>query len=288
MSNDTSLIAFKSISNFTNELASVFSEEHRPLKLYSHLIKKTTISHTEAIDKHINAFKMFCINNRSAIISQQTKEIKHFKISYSSRVFIDMKEIFDKADKETTDIIWKHLLTISACLDPTGKARQILQENNKGQTSGETDFLNSIISKVETSVNPNSNPFEALNSITQSGIFSELMQGMGQGLQNGSLDLGKLMGSVQNMVSQLNNQTGGSEGQDETMGMMNNVMSTMMNNLNVNQNIDNNNQQQIPDLANMLAPMMGAMFGANSTGKVLPDIDGMTNNNKKNNIEDID
>ena len=63
---DTSLVTFKAISNFTTSLEEVFGKEERPLKLYVHLISKTTLSHEKAIQKHIEAFRFFCTANRDA------------------------------------------------------------------------------------------------------------------------------------------------------------------------------------------------------------------------------
>ena len=150
MSTDTSLITFKTISNFTNDLGDVFSEKHRPLKLYVHLINKTTLSHEQPIQKHIDAFRDFCIANRDAI-SNKSVDLNKEKIIYSKRVFINMKEIFDIADKETIDVIWMHLLTISALVDPAGRAREILKEESEKETCSisEVNFLTDIISKVE-------------------------------------------------------------------------------------------------------------------------------------------
>ena len=47
------LIAFKTICNFVNELASEYATKHKPLKLYQRLINKTQISHDQIIKKHI-------------------------------------------------------------------------------------------------------------------------------------------------------------------------------------------------------------------------------------------
>lgn len=90
---DTSLITFKAISNFANELGEVFSDKHRPLKLYVHLINKTTLADDEPIQKHIHAFKTFCVTNRNEIYTK-SKKLSKDKIIYSKRVFINMKEIF--------------------------------------------------------------------------------------------------------------------------------------------------------------------------------------------------
>ena len=204
---DTSLVSFKAISNFTTSLEEVFGKDQRSLKLYVHLINKTTLSHEKAISKHIEAFRTFCTANRDALEHKDASKLVVTKISYSERVYINFSRIFNSADKDTSEVIWKHLLTIAALVDPTGKARQILKDTAKNGSGPalEANFLSDIIGKVEEHVDPNANPMEAVASIMKSGVFAELVGGMGNGLQDGSLDLGKLMGTVQNMVTSLRN-----------------------------------------------------------------------------------
>jgi hypothetical protein len=277
MSTDTSLITFKTISNFTNDLGDVFSEKHRPLKLYVHLINKTTLSHEQPIQKHIDAFRDFCIANRDAI-SNKSVDLNKEKIVYSKRVFINMKEIFDIADKETIDVIWMHLLTISALVDPAGKAREILKEEaQKGGDGDEINFLTDIISKVEANVDPNANPMEAVTSIMQSGIFSDLVTGMGTGLQDGSLDLGKLMNTVQKMVTKLSNDAGDHEGGEQAANMIN----TMIGSLTAGSKAPSNDgtAQPMPDIASMLGPMMAMMAGS---GGGMPNLANMMQGNIEN------
>lgn len=267
---DTSLITFKAISNFTNCLEEVFGLDHRFLKLYAHLINKTQIAHEKPILKHIEAFRTFCVSNRDAIESKEYKKFEMKSITYSDRVYIDMDIIFSGADRETSVIIWKHLLTISALVDPTGKAKQLLKESSKSSKNGlEANFLSNIIEKVEENVDPNANPMEAVTSIMQSGVFQELVTGMGEGLQNGDLDLSKLMGTVQTMVGGLSQDSDGSnKGSEDVMNMMN----TMMSNMQAGQNSPDNNgeQQPMPDIANimnMVGPMLGAL---NTNGGGMP------------------
>jgi len=273
MSTDTSLITFKAISNFTNDLGEVFSEKHRPLKLYTHLINKTTIAHDKPIEKHIEAFRLFCVANRDAIAAKDIKQISKNKISYSKRVYINMQEIFASSDSETTTVIWKHFLTISALVDPAGKARQILKEQAANGGGDEVNFLTDIISKVENQVNPDSNPMEAVSAIMQSGIFTDLVSGMGNGLQDGSLDLGKLMGTVTTMVTKLSGNAGDQEGGEQAM----NMISTMMGNMTAGANSPNNDgtHQPMPDLAGMLGPMMGAMMGGGGGAGGMPNLASM-------------
>jgi hypothetical protein len=269
---DTSLITFKTISNFTNDLGEVFSEKHRPLKLYAHLINKTTLSHEKPIEKHIEGFRNFCIANRDAISNRSVSKLAKEKIIYSKRVYINMKEIFQMADAETSEVIWMHLLTISALVDPAGKAREILKEvSSKGGGGQEINFLTDIISKVEANVKPNSNPMEAVSAIMQSGIFSELVSGMGNGLQDGSLDISKLVGTVQKMVTQLSADAGDQEGGEQAMNMINTMMSSIS--AGANSPSNDGTPQPMPDIASMLGPMMAMMGGGGGGG--IPNLAGM-------------
>lgn len=249
MNTDSSLVCFKSISDFTSELVELFSKYQKSLKLYGRLINKTTLVHEKSIHKHIEAFRDFCVSNRQAIISKSVENLTKKKISYSERVYIDMKEIFKLSDKDTSKVIWDHLLCISALVDPAGNAREILKKNlENGNTGGsETNFLTDIIDKVEATVNPNASPMEAVSSIMQSGIFTDLIGGMNNGLSNGSLDIGKLMGAVQGMVSQLGEKTGGDPQSEGAMNMLNTMMGNM-----------STKNEGVPDLAGM---MQGIMSG---------------------------
>lgn len=283
---DSSLIIFKAIANFTNCLDEVFGEEQRSLKLYAHLINKTTIAHEKPILKHIEAFRTFCKDNRNSIEEKNHETFSNDKIIYSDRVFINVKDILKVADKDSKNIIWKHILTISALVDPAGKARQVLKETSQKNNSGtESDFLENIISKVEENVDPNANPMEAVTSIMQSGVFQELVGGMGNGLQDGSLDLGKLMGTVQNMVTNLNDKVGESGGEgmpEETMAMMNTMMSNLQAGVDSSESTEGQ-QKPMPDLNNLMG-MMGPMLGALNNANGVPDLN-QNNENSTNEIE---
>ena len=261
MNNDTSLVYFKAISNFTSELGEIFSKKQRSLKLYCRLINKTTIVHDNSINKHIQAFRKFCVSNREAIINKSVDKIITSKIEYSERVFIDIVEIFKLSDKDTSKIIWEHLLCISALVDPAGKAKEVLKKNlEEGKTgSKEANFLTDIINKVEEHVDPNANPMEAVSSIMKSGVFTDLIGGMNNGLSNGSLDLGKLMGAVQGVVGQMGDNIGGDPNTDNAMNMLTSMMGNLGN------NSGNSDTPNVPDLAGMMQGMMQGMANSNSS-----------------------
>jgi hypothetical protein len=257
MSTDYNLIAFKAITTFSNELNENFgsNKQNHSLKLYDRLISKTSLSHDKAIKKHISAFRDFCIDNRDGILGKDIKKFTSSKVEYSPKVYIDFVSIFNLADKETTEVIWNHLLTISALLDPAGNAKEILKKNKEHAT--EADFLTDIINKVETHVKPDSNPMEAVSTILSSGVFTDLISGMNNGIQDGTLDLGKLMGTVQTMCSSLSNLQGGK--QDGSQNDMGNMFSQLVGNMgNMNLNNPDGSKGQ-PDLASMLGPMMSSL-----------------------------
>lgn len=207
---DVNLIIFKGIVNFIDALNEVYGEDMKEIQLYHHLLTKTTFSHETAINKHIESFRSFIIANREAILMKDYKLLAETTIKYSEKVYIDMEKLFEnsKNDKDITEAIWKHTLTITGLLDPTSEAKNILKQNKDDSIKGETDFLMNTINQIENTIDPSSNPMEAVSSILSSGMFSDLMSNMNNGLQDGSLDLGKLMGSVQNMISSLDKNSG--------------------------------------------------------------------------------
>lgn len=261
-SSDYNLLTFKAISNFILELAEIFSNDSHSLKLYSRLLKKTTLSHENAIKKHIDAFREFCFKNRDAITTKNSKLFVVSKVEYSDKVFIEFEPIFKESDTETANVIWKHLLTISALVDPAGKAKEILKNS---KDSKEANFLSDLLNKVETNVNPNSNPLEAVSSIMSSGIFTDLISGMNNGIQDGSLDLGKLMGTVQQMCTSIGGVDMGSgvqEGTPNPMNMLNSMMSSMS-----TQNAESGG----PDLSNLtslLGPMLSTLTQQPGPGSI--------------------
>ena len=278
---DISLVTFKAIANFCTSLEEIFGKTQRSLKLYAHLIGKTTLSHEKAISKHVSAFTLFCTSNRDALETKDYTKLVENKISYSDRVFIDMSQIFPGSDKGTSDVIWTHLLTIAALVDPTGKARQILKATAKKEGAPtEANFLNDIIGKVEEHVDPNANPMEAVSSIMKSGVFTDLVSGMGNGLQDGSLDLGKLMGTVQTMVTTLSGETG-EEGQnsENPMEMINTLLGSISagaQDTSTGEGTPEGAPEGAPDLGGLMN-MVGPMLGALSQAEGPPTIESIEN-----------
>ncbi len=225
---DSTLLIYKSIANFIKSLSDIYGTKQSPIKLYSRLIKKTSIIHEKAINKHITIFREFCIKNNEGIVNKDIKKFENTKISYSENVFIEFKEIFDKVDNDAKNTIWEHLLYISALVYPAGKAKEILKkniENKDNSLSQETNFITDIIEKVEKHLDPNtSNPMEAITNIMKTDVFTDLLSSMSTGISSGQLDMGKLLGTVQNMMTQISTNDGGS---NIDMSMLTNMLGNL-------------------------------------------------------------
>lgn len=270
---EINLIAFNSIYKFIKSLGDLYASEHKPLALYNRLISKTTIAHTKAVKKHVACFRDFCISNRESISNKNHTNLKEGLISYSNNVYIDMNIIFDIISKEEDpkqirDTVWKHLLTISALLDPAGKAKEILKEsskkkNNNTNNGKEVEFISNIIDKVEKNVDPNANPMEAISTIISSGVITDLITSMNNDLQNGELDISKLMGAVSGMVSTLGNN--GNQDDDNDLSNQNNNSKEAM---------------------NMLQTMMGSFMGGMMQNERIKNTEKLTLDYSEDNIKE--
>lgn len=203
-------LSFNTICNFIRDLNAAFGSKQKSLMLYGHLIEKTGLIHMDPVKKHIQIFKHFVTTNEEAILHQDKKKLKQTRIVYSEKVAIDLIPIFQLCDKEEEKIIWNHLLTISAILNPECQAKQILKElqNKPSDDSKEGDFLKNIMGKIGEHVSSQegqeANPMAMIGSLMSSGVFNEIFQGLSGGMNDGNMDLGKLMGSMQNMMGEIN------------------------------------------------------------------------------------
>lgn len=230
-------LAYKVLSTFVVDLSEIFAEKHRPLKFYQHLIEKTSNEHELVIKKHVTAFQTFCENNKDSILNRD--KLVNPVISYSDRVYIDINEIFDiNDDKNTEDIIWKHLLTILAVIIPDSGAKEIL--NSKKPRGNESGFLGELVSTIEENIDKDKmdNPMEAVGAILQSGVMSDLINNLGNAIKNGNMNLGNLSRETQ---------------QFSENGTLNN---------NPNNNPNNTpeaNEQQEPDFTQMIQGAMSML-----------------------------
>lgn len=212
MDNNTAL-AFNTICNFIRDLSASFGNKQKSLLLYGHLIEKTGLIHIDPVKKHINIFKKYIEENQEAIENRDKSKFNSTSISYSDKVAIDLKGIFSMCDKEEEKVVWNHLLTISAVLNPLGNAKQILKDMTsssakKNPDLNEDNFLKNIMDKIGSEVEnydtENMNPMQMIGSMMSSGALNDIFQSISSGLNEGNLDLGSMMNSMQSLVGNLN------------------------------------------------------------------------------------
>lgn len=243
---DKDLIAFKALSSFVDELSELFEKKHHPLKLYKRLISKTTLSHENAILKHIEAFRKFCIENRETIKSRDINGITG-TIEYSSRVYIDLSEIFKhcKDDNETVEAIWNHILTISAIVDPQNNAKEILKKRMKksgskpsGNRGGASNLIASLMSSMESQVNSSQlveesqgDPTKLISGIMSSGIFQNLLSNVTKSLNEENMDINSLVGVAQSMLAGINSNAQSEDGSQQPQIDITSMMTQIMGSL---------------------------------------------------------
>lgn len=215
---DKTALAFNTICNFIRDLNGSFGNRQKSLLLYGHLIEKTGLIHIEPVRKHIQIFKTFVETNDEAIQARDKKKLRLERIVYSDKVAIDMKSIFQSADRDEENVIWVHLLTISALLFPEGQAKQKLKELREQTSSGGSggiggaggDFIKNMIDKIGEQIQNTDgedvNPMQMIGSLMNSGVFNELFQGLsGQmgGNGGGGMDLAGMMSSMQGLLNNI-------------------------------------------------------------------------------------
>jgi hypothetical protein len=226
---EKSLISFRAICNFINDLAQEYGKRHKPLLLYKRLINHTQIAHDKAIKKHVTTFSEFCSSNREALSTQDSSKLTTTKLEYSDRVYIDMKFIFHIADSETSPVIWQHLLTISALLDPSGNAKDILRKQAEDSKSGgeEAKFINDIINKVQDHIKPDLNAMETMTNVLKSGGAKDIIFTITGGLRSGKLDLKKMLGALKNELSKFEGKDTMDADTAKTLGIVNQILGSM-------------------------------------------------------------
>jgi hypothetical protein len=236
---EQTLLAFKAICDFVEDLSSVFGNKHKPLKLYRRLSSKTTISNTKAMGRHIDIFKVFSEANSEAISEKDANKLQIKVLKYSDAVYIDMAYIFRLAENEigTSPVIWRHLLTISAIVNPSDKAKELLKADlsltsgasasstpttSSSASGAESDLLSGIFSKVEKSFGNGDKPMD-IGSIMSSGVFTEVIQDIQGKMSSGELDIGKLFGAMQGMMGSLGSQLGDDPESKQALNMINSM-----------------------------------------------------------------
>ena len=211
---------FSKILAFVNELNRNFGNKHKNLGLYYTFLKeKTPLSNKKAISKQNEVFKKFLENNREAVLNMDIKLLKDENISFSEKVYINLKQLL-KENKDAVEVIFKHLQLISALLLEDNTMVEALKEDR------ESKFLDKYVSKIDElfkNTNGVEDPMAAAMSLLQSGALSD----MTKELKDGKLNVGKLISSLQEKMKTTASEIG-SAAQTEEASQIPNVLDNFM------------------------------------------------------------
>jgi hypothetical protein len=282
---NTGVLIFKSIVSFISDLENTYGAKYKSISLYNRLLEKTGLVNIGPINKHIACFRNFFAENRTAMEQTNADLFTNSKISYSDKVYVDVKVILK--DKNNAQVIWKHLLTIWGLIDPTSQAKKLLQETMKsgGSSDNEIDFLSSMIEDVGKTVEENhldtSNPMSLLTGLAGSGVLPKLINNMQTGMQNGNIDLGKMVSNLTGLFAKgggAGSSSGNGNGADmmsQMMSQMGPMISQMMSGgMGQGQNSSDSSQQPLGNIMNMLGNM------SNNQNAIEPSADELPKENE--------
>ena len=211
---------FSKILAFVNELNRNFGNKHKNLGLYYTFLKeKTPLSNKKAISKQNEVFKKFLENNREAVLNMDIKLLKDDNISFSEKVYINLKQLL-KENKDAVEVIFKHLQLISALLLEDNTMVEALKEDR------ESKFLDKYVSKIDElfkNTNGVEDPMAAAMNLLQSGALSD----MTKELKDGKLNVGKLISSLQEKMKSTASEIG-SAAQTEEASQIPNILDNLM------------------------------------------------------------
>lgn len=235
------LVIFEKICEFISDLAQLIipdKNEHtdqpfvdievcKSLDLYRFLvIEKTTIAHKTAINKHVEIFRDFCIQNREAIYEKDASKFVVESIVKSDKVRIDIAAILKSIPSEHKAPIWKYLLYISAFVDPQGRAKELYQQSSGSAVENSTNLLTNLFDELKNTTEQQGDdmkPQDAVQAVLQSDFASKLTGA----LSSGELDMKSLFGGIMNMANEAGDQAKDDPEAQQALSMINGIMGMM-------------------------------------------------------------
>lgn len=205
--------AYNSIVEFVGDLWVVFgNSKATPLALYKRLLDHIKIGNRSAVEKVIGGFEefykkyeLFVMNDRLEDIPPETK-IRYGK---SNAVYLELNDFILLSDTETREAIRRHLITISAILEPDDEKMVALEEkiNELGfdASTSEGEFITGIMARTELSMKniDTEDPTQAIMGLMSSGVITDMIYGLQDGITSGKMDMRKLLGGMQTAIGNL-------------------------------------------------------------------------------------
>lgn len=228
---------FNAIVSFVGDLDASFGKKYKPVALYNRLTSKTAIADKQAIDRHIEAFTSFFKINSDYISNQKLSS--NPKISYSERVYLDVRIILKKTDVDAHQHIHSHLATIYSLINiDNDQGREVLENLKKKMEqqkpakldidlpdTKEGEFIQNTLEEMTSHFGDmeGANPMMMMTNMMQSGFFTKFMGDLQTKFSSGEMDMRSLMGTVTNVISSASPQ--GSQEAEQIKSFVNQSMS---------------------------------------------------------------
>jgi hypothetical protein len=198
--NEKNILLFSRINDFVNQLSSIYGTKYPPLRLYRHMLSKTNLSHKIKIERNIQIFSKFVLDNKVELLKPAIESLNG-KILFSKGIYIPIDDIIKTIEKEDRVIIQQHLVAILQCVDSSDEIKDKLKEILDPKTK-EGEFFSSFIGKIEKNMGKGA-PEDVIKSFMTSGALQDILLSLNNGMKDGTLDLGKMLGMVQGLVGNL-------------------------------------------------------------------------------------
>jgi hypothetical protein len=196
---------FEIISNFVEDLDSMYGSEIPQLRYYHILLQSSASDNEQGQEKQIGIFKDWVLKYQTDILEMNSAATVE-PIKHSDKVFIDMNQILKLSKRCDINTIYKHLLLILAKANPQCDARNKLKSIcQEKKASGSEGFIKDLVEDISQSININitdQNPDigTVLNNIISSGAMAKIFSSVQTAMSNGDIDIGDLIKSTQNIV----------------------------------------------------------------------------------------
>lgn len=200
---------FKAICEFADQLNDAFGKDDPSINKFYRILLKTSIANRKVVNRHVEVFNLFLVENRDSILSKTHSMFSVPRIVLTDRIGMDMKDIIEKADEPTRTIIWQHLYNIMFVINPNDLVvKNELKTSISNNATRENKFLKDTFSKFED-VMKNSgdsaqkDPMAMMSGLLQSGFLNDMIGNISNGVNKGDLNIKSLISNVQHLLGNL-------------------------------------------------------------------------------------
>ncbi len=206
------LVGLSAIVEFVETLRRTQSlQAYRNVHMYSLLLKKTSVVHTQSIARHIEAFRRFLSTHPAAVESRNASLLtagSSSRIEYSDRIFICMRHIWATCNREEGETIWRSLVQVQAAIYK-GSSGGVFSKSSSAAsppdatgTDNEEKFLQGMMDRIQETVPAHStNPTEVITNLMSTGMLTKLVSDMDEGVRTRKVDMNKLLTTAIGMLN---------------------------------------------------------------------------------------